>query len=126
LRDFLSKLERGKRAARRAHFPRELGHKSQGGIFVLSVVVFLLGQVVLYGSVQVVQQQTLAQKSRQEVAHFRGSFSEFSEGGRSYRKKVQQPVVGTFFEVPISANPYSCTDCGTNFKADLWWDSFVL
>jgi hypothetical protein len=30
-REFLSKLERGKRA----HFPRDIGHKSQGGFFVL-------------------------------------------------------------------------------------------
>jgi hypothetical protein len=33
-REFLSKLERGKRTAKRACFPRELGHKSQGEIYI--------------------------------------------------------------------------------------------
>jgi hypothetical protein len=41
-RGFLSKLERGKRTTKRAHFPRDLGHKSQGGFFVLLVLNFLL------------------------------------------------------------------------------------
>jgi hypothetical protein len=34
-REFLSKLERGRRAAKMTHFTRDIGHKSQGGFFVL-------------------------------------------------------------------------------------------
>jgi hypothetical protein len=69
----------------------------------------------------------LGHKNRGSLLHiFRGSFFEFSEGGRSYRKRVQQPVLGTFYKVLFSANPYSCTDCGTDFKTDFGGIDFVL
>jgi hypothetical protein len=52
-------LERGKWASRRAQFPRELGRKSQGGIFCFDLQqCYLLEQAVLYGSVQAVQQHS--------------------------------------------------------------------
>jgi hypothetical protein len=54
----------------------------------------------------------LGHGNRGSLLHvFQGSFfSEFSEGGRPYRKRIQQPILGTFYEVLFSANPYSCTD----------------
>jgi hypothetical protein len=57
---------------------------------------------------------------------FRGIFSKISKGGRSYRKMVQHPVLDTFYEVKFSANPYSGTDCGTNFKTDFGGTNCVL
>jgi hypothetical protein len=91
------------------------------------LLFYLLGHVVLYVSVQAIQQQTLAQKSRQDKAWFsRQHLMSFMKEVGHTQGKAQLHVLGTFFEVPFSSNMYSCTDCGMGFKAVLWWDSFVL
>jgi hypothetical protein len=69
----------------------------------------------------------LGHRNRGILLHiFRGIFSEFSEGGRPYRKMVQHPILDTFYEVQFAANPYSCTDCGRNFKTNFGGTNFVL
>jgi hypothetical protein len=51
---------------------------------------------------------------------FEAILEEFSEGGRPYRREGIDVYYGTISRSQLSANPYSCTDCGTVFKTDLW------
>jgi hypothetical protein len=120
LRDFLSKLERGKRAARRAHFPRKLGHKSQGGFSVfLSVVIYCCegGRTVRICTVRTTEKR--AQKSRQVLAWKSRQLGIFVVEGQS----VQQ-LFGSVFEVLFFlGGPYSSTDLAQKSRQN-FWDSF--
>jgi hypothetical protein len=70
----------------------------------------------------------LRHENRGKLGHgFRGNpLKNFlKEDGRT-EEKVQLPVVARISRCQLSANPYSCTDCGTVFKTDLWGTVFVL
>jgi hypothetical protein len=87
-----------------AHFPREIGHKSQGGIFCLGCCCIIfwdrpycIGRTAANFGTEI--------EAREDM-FFEAVLEEISEGGHSFRKKVRQPIVGTNFEVLFSANLY--------------------
>jgi hypothetical protein len=95
----MSKLERGKRVTRREHFPREIGHKSQGD-FCFGVVLCFLWYMPYCMDPYMSYNNKLGHGNRGILLHiFRGRFLSFlkevSRTGRGYNNLFW----ATFYEV---------------------------
>jgi len=95
-----------------ARIPRDIGHIFQGrNLCFEEAKIYCWIQVSLYRSVQAIQQQVWAWKSKQMWARFsRQVLVNFMLEVNHIEVKVQYHVVGTNIEVLISARPYNYTD----------------
>jgi hypothetical protein len=109
-----------------AHFSQYIfGTNPKGGIFYFECYWFLF--VGIGHTIQIRTIKNWAQKSRHVLARFlRNLVKNFLKEVNRIGGKAEQLVVCTFSEVKFSANPYSCTDRGTIFKAVCGWDNFVM
>jgi hypothetical protein len=120
-REFPSKLERGMRAAKRAHFSRDFGHKSQGGFYVLWVLNFMLLERPYCADPYSPYNMLGGHENRGNLLHgFQGShFSVFCWRRRQFCCCPYNRYFGTNFEVLERENTYNCMDfLGTKIEAN--------
>jgi hypothetical protein len=103
----LSKLERRKRAAKRACFPREIGHKSQGRIYVLRLSEF---SVVGGRTVRMRTIRTGKGKGTKMEARLGTVFKEFLLLSGRTEQSIQQVVVTIFEVLQFLGGSYNNTD----------------